>query len=147
MPSTETPSSSELLVGLVARLERNPAFMANVLAIYRKQERISIVTLAQELETTPDTLTRLALCKRPDSNSFNFADQVRQLSKFTDIDAMQIANILRQVESLDAVKQPPQLVQLDDTGERIQQVGHGLLAAARDDDESVDEQQEDSSEE
>jgi hypothetical protein len=131
---------TEQLAGLAHRLQDNPDFMAYVLAIYKKQERLSEGTLTEHLSTTPAKLTRLALCRRPDSNSHKFADQVRQIAAYTGIDAAQVANIIRQVDSLKKLYERPKILDSGEADIPRRQLQPGLLAAARDRSESEDDQ-------
>ena len=76
--------------------------MAYVLTTYQRQERLSDDALSQYLNATPAAMPRLALCKRPASDSPQFADQIRQIADYAGVDAVQLANMVRQVSSLDA---------------------------------------------
>ncbi len=132
MSNTET--KTEALRLLARRLEGNADFMASALALYRKQDRMDDRALAEQLGTSEDMLLRLALCKRPQSESPQFADQVRQMAQYVRIEAGRLANLLREIESLEQFSQLPEARQAP--------LGSGLLAAARDRDESrADESQ------
>jgi hypothetical protein len=133
---TKTPVSSRVtgqLLGLAHRLREDPEFMAYVLTIYQRQEQLSDDALSQHLNTTPATMPRLALCKRPASDSPQFADQIRQIADYTGVNAAQLANMVRQVSSLEKLASRPTTA---DSGERAStwqaQLQRGLLAAARD---------------
>jgi len=132
---TETPVSlrvTKQLSGLVRRLRDNPDFMAFVLAAYQRQERLSDDALAKYLNTTPAMLPRLALCKRPASNSPQFADQVRQIAAYTDIDAAKLANMVRQVDTLEKLAEQPEVLESEKAGAQQIELRPGLLAATRD---------------
>ena len=123
---------AEQLSGLARRLQNNPGFMAQVLAAYQRQERLSDQALMAHLNTTSKMLTRLALCKKPDLNSSEFANQIRQIASYTEIEATQIANIVRQVESLQKLAERLEPNVPQETTTHQPQLREGLLAAARD---------------
>jgi len=87
---------------------------------------------AQELGTLPALVSRLAVCKRPDSSSARFAEQVRELADYSLIDEARLAGILRQVEAIEKLAGRPMTLS---TAELEKQSGPspvGFLAAARD---------------
>lgn len=126
------PDVARQLSGLAHRLQNNPDFMAQVLAAYQRQERLSDQALMAHLNTTSKMLTRLALCKKPDPNSPEFANQIRQIASYTEIEATQIANIVRQVESLQKLTEQSQPNVPQENTTHQPQLSKGLLAAARD---------------
>jgi hypothetical protein len=114
-------SHSTLTMGeLVKRLRGNSEFMAYVLARYQDQEKISDDNLPAVLGTLRDLVSRLAVCRRPDTDAGDFAARVREIANYTLVDELLLASIIRQVSSLDALSKPAQ---------------HQLLAAARDRDD------------
>lgn len=131
------PSRKSPLSDFVARLQNDESYMAWVLDTYQKQERMSPEQLQKKLETTSKMFTRLALCKRPDVQSSDFAKQVRQLASYTEIDTLQLANILRQVSVLDAFSQLSTVTDSQEkTGEQLRKRSiRGAFAAARDQEE------------
>lgn len=132
---TETAASPNVfkqLAGLASRLQNDPAFMASILAVYQKQERLSDEALVAQLRSTPEMMVRLALCKRPEATSSRFADQVRQIAAYTNLDAAQLAQMIRQVDSLTRLSEQPRATQSEATGAKTSRFYPGLLAAARD---------------
>jgi hypothetical protein len=132
---TETgtsPNGFKQLAGLAKRLRHDSAFMASVLATYQKQERLSDEALAAQLKSTPEMMVRLALCKRPEATSSRFADQVCQIAAYTNLDAAQLAHIIRQVDSLARLSEQPRAPQSEATRAKTVRFYPGLLAAARD---------------
>lgn len=115
---------------LANRLRTDPNYMSYVLFKYQAQERLADSALAVELGTLPELVVRLALCKRPSSQSATFANDVRLLAEYSLIDEARLANILRQVESLEKFWLRGEIRQLGDE-ERANSL-NGLLAAARD---------------
>jgi hypothetical protein len=88
---------------LVKRFRENPDYMAYVLARYQEQEGISDENLAGALGTLPHLAIRLALCRKPDTGATNFAARVREIADYTLMDESVLANIIRQVNSLQAL--------------------------------------------
>jgi hypothetical protein len=118
------------LSGLALKLQRDPRFMAYVLAAYQRQEGLSDEGLAEALGTLPELITRLALCRRPVALAPQFAEQVRELADYTLTDEVRLAGILRQVDGLERLA-----ARAATTLEGEAQVGlspSGVLAAARD---------------
>lgn len=125
---------------LAERLSSDRAFMANVLAAYQAQERISSSDLADRLGLTPEGLVQLALCKRPQPGSTEFAAQVRQIAAFVGLAPAALAQLIRQVDAVEAAKHSGQSTPAAATpSEPTPSVGQarlGWLAAARDRDET-----------
>jgi hypothetical protein len=128
---SETPLNTiEQLKLLAKRLQTNEEFMSFVLAAYQRREHIDDDHLMVQFNTTPEMLIRLALCKRPNTNVASFSSQLREISAYTKIDPGLLANVIRQVESIDAlIKLPSKGV--DKKGLASKRMP-GLLAAARD---------------
>jgi hypothetical protein len=122
-----------LLKGLSRRLQGDPAYMAYVLAMYKKQEGLDDEDLATYLNSFPEFVLRLELCKRPEADALDFAEQVRSLSDFTLIDETVLAHIIRQVDSLALLANNPTMAEKE-TSAACNQLS-GALAAARDRDE------------
>jgi hypothetical protein len=88
---------------LVKGLQSDPDFMAYVLARYQHQEKISDQDLPAVLGTLPGLVSRLAVCRRPDTSAPNFATRVREIADYTLVDEALLASIIRQVSSIDAL--------------------------------------------
>lgn len=89
------------------KLQDDPTTMAWILRTYQKQEKISFVKLSELLKTTELALTKLALCKRPDTGSDEFGRQVGQIASHTKIDLILLINLIRQVENVAAFSEMP----------------------------------------
>src|SRR5947207_3141109 len=120
------------LAALARRLRNDPRYMAYVLAVYQRQEDLMDDELIQELGTLPTLVVRLAICKRPDSSSSQFAEQVRELADYTLSDATQLASILRQVDAIEKLAGRPALLSKVELEKETGHSSTGLLAAARD---------------
>lgn len=123
---------TKLLLALSRRLQGDPRFMAHVLSVYSEQEGLGEDDLARELDSPPELLVRLALCKRPDADSVDFAEQVQRLSDYTLIDEDLLTRIIRQVDSLAALAEYPGVLGPEASTEAPVNLGSGVLAAARD---------------
>jgi hypothetical protein len=124
---------TDQMAALAEHASQSQEFFGAFLFAFQQQEKLGKDGLLRHLETTPELLTRLALCRRPVSDSPNFIQEIRQISEFTQIDAGILAAILRQVEALDALASRGKIVQLDKSATRgVGNVHTGLLAAARD---------------
>lgn len=130
------PDALRQLQSLARRLQDNRAFMAYVLAAYQEQEGLDDAGLIERLGITPAMLARLALCRRPDAGSPQFADQIRQIAAYTQTDAGQLAMILRQVGALETLATRPETADAPEADRHALQLRPGLLAAARDRGES-----------
>lgn len=137
------PTDSDQLRLLVAKLKKNPDFFAWVLSSYQQKEHIDDEHLIVHLKTTPEMLVRLALCKRPNPSSSDFAAQIRQISTYTNIDPSTLANIIRQVEALEFLSKIPN----KGSTQMIGRLATGLLVAARDKLDVEEDESTDSSEE
>jgi hypothetical protein len=91
-------------------------------------------------------LARLALCRRPGADSVEFADQVRQIAAYTGIRAAVLANVIRQVDSLESLAGRPETPDSTELSALQPYPQLGLLAAARDRCEIEEEQEPSSSE-
>lgn len=123
--------TTALLRRFVRRLSAETTYMAGAMAQYQRAEQIDDEALAQQLGTTAEMLTRLAMCKRPDPNSARFADEVRQIASFTGSDASVLARLLRQMQALATFAEMPKPTARADAA-RASRFEANILAAARD---------------
>src|SRR5512133_3973317 len=98
---TDKPDARTLhqLKLMMTKLQNDPRTMAWIISTYQKQERLSWDKISNILRTTEDSLVRLALCKRPNSNSGDFSQQVARLAQYANIDLILLTNMIRQVET------------------------------------------------
>ena len=129
LSASETTS---LLKRLADRLSSDPAYMASALSVFQKTERIDHGGLARLLGTTAPMLARMAICKRPDPSSERFADDVRQIARYTACDAGALAGLLRQINALQRLSEAPASSSRRVAAPRGLQLGPRALAAARD---------------
>ena len=126
---------------LAELLRTNQGYMAWVLGRYQKQEHLSDIQLEEHLEISPGMHARLAICKRPDTNSPDFGKKVTQIAQFVSLDPARLAGLIRQVESLDAFEELPEPTESE---AQAHSPNAGLFAAARDRDDQVEESPESS---
>ncbi len=104
-------------------------FLAGILNEYQQAHHLNDEGLAKLLECDIHDLPRLALCRRPATNQTSFVHDVDHLAQRFHLRAEQLAAIIRQVDSLHALRL--QLTSNQDT--------RSMLRAARDrDDSSID---------
>ncbi|SRR6266496_14358 len=128
-------TDSGLLASLVQRLANDTTYMAHVFALYKSQEGFDDADLGAYLNAFPEQIIRLALCKRPEPDAPDFADQIRLLGDFTLIDEALLAHVIRQVDSLTHLSQSPMLANPAPNTVLGFKPFEGTLAAARDRDE------------
>ncbi|QQS46481.1 MAG: hypothetical protein IPM66_21675 [Acidobacteriota bacterium] len=129
------------LSGLTRRLQSDPRFMAYALAVYQEQEGFGEEELAQALGIMPEMLSRLAMCKRPEACSPEFATQVHEIADYTVADEARLANLLRQVSGLEKLVHRGHEPLAPGEREIAQPLMTGLLAVARDRDEADKDQE------
>jgi hypothetical protein len=134
--STRTLGQLQLLAD---RLKNNPDYLAGVFSYYQKIESLSDVELMQILEASPLAFSRLAICRRPAIDSPDFTQELRQIADYAETDHVILANIIRQVDSLQALHARQKGVSEMQPGNQPTHVPSGLLAAARD---QMDQEQE-----
>ncbi len=125
-------TSESSFYSLAQRIIQMPEFFGAVLHRFRQQENLSEQDVILRLRTTRAMLARLALCRLPNSNNPEFLAQMRQITAFTRIDVELLTAILRQVEAVDALSRPRNLVRLERQTEETSSSESRLLAAARD---------------
>lgn len=136
---TQNAMNKPPLSGLARRLQSDPRFMAYTLAVYQEQEGFEEEELALALGIMPEMLSRLALCKRPDAQSPEFAAQVREIADYTLADETQLANLLRQVSGLEKLAQRVSEPAAVTESAGAEPLMTGLLAVARDRDEAEED--------
>lgn len=132
---TEPTRSSHVgshLARLASRLSADAQFMANALVTYQSQERLNDQALAERLGLTPAMLARLALCRRPQPAKASFGDQVRQIATYTGVDAGKLANLIHEVDAVQAMNALRTRADDRESDTEPASTALGWLAAARD---------------
>lgn len=115
----------DILRWAAKRAAQEPRLLGYELNEYRTFNDVTEDDLAAALECSHDALVCLALCRRPDSNAPSFRVDVEQIALHCGVNAQKLAALLREVDSLRAIREvpiPPHLTAAQP----------GLLAAARD---------------
>jgi hypothetical protein len=126
------PRTLKQLRLLADGLKENPDYMAWVFASYQKIEKLSEAQLIQALGTSPAGYARILLCKRPLADSQNFASQMKQIADYSGADPSSLANIIRQVDAVQALYSKPEDLAEAEGNSLPKYVKGGILAAARD---------------
>src|SRR5438874_873231 len=100
MDVIDYPKDQNPLAALAANLADNSAFMSSVLEKYINIEGTDLARLQDSLGLSPALYTRLALCKRPRKDSENFARDVETIADFVLLDVIELARIIRIVDSV-----------------------------------------------
>lgn len=115
----------DILQWAAKRTAEEPQLLGYDLSEYRMFNDATEDDLAAALECPRDALVCLALCRRPNPNAPSFRVDIEQIALHCGVSAQKLAALLREVDSLRAIRQveiPPHLA-----------AAHpGLLAAARD---------------
>jgi hypothetical protein len=116
----------DILRWAVRRAYDDPLFLGHEMHEYSEMNEMTEIELARYLECSPDALTKLALCLRPDPGQSSFRANVEQIAKHCGASSQRIAVLLREVDAIRAMRK----------GSRLQmtpaQAAPGLLMAARD---------------
>jgi len=125
-------SIDHLLEQTATKAAKSEFFLARVFKDYEKLENINMLGLARYLECNLETLTRLALCRRPTSDDpSRFKSDIKQISQHFNIDADKLASLVRYADTMKGFTESPQLT------EQISE--HGVLLTARDQEEPSEE--------
>lgn len=90
-----TEDTLRLLSLLGARLKNEPRFMAHALDRYCRNNELSETELASNLSASREAIVSLALCHKPDPESPNFEEQVRQIARHTCVDEALLYEIIQ----------------------------------------------------
>ena len=94
------PTINPSLQLLAEKLSDDPDFMAFVLDQLCRQEGLSVLELPDALGIMPEMVTRLALCRKPNPDTVDFAKGVREIADYTLADEAVLANVIRRVSSV-----------------------------------------------
>ncbi len=98
-------------------------FLASALKAYSSFNELDDAALAAHLGCSLQDLPRLALCRRPAPEPTVFRKEVEQIAAYASAKAERLAQLLREVETLEALQMAEKSVTAS---------GPGLLMAARD---------------
>lgn len=124
--------SSKVVRRALQRAAADSFFLASALEAYRSLNGLDDGGLIGYLGCSREDLTRLAFCRRPATDAMTFREEVEQIAAYGLVRAETLGELLREVESLEA---------LQAAGGGVTSSGRGLLMAARD---RADEEKRDS---
>jgi hypothetical protein len=115
----QSNADSSPLARAAGRAERDPFFVASALAGYRELAGMTNAELAAWLGGRSGTITRLALCRRPDEDSAMYGDDVKRIASYAGVDAGRLATLLRAAANLEAMRagSPASLLAARDRGQ------------------------------
>jgi hypothetical protein len=87
---------------LVQLAQERPTLLAGPLQLYKEQEGLDDQQLAAMLGCEPEAIPRLALCKRP-RPALHFREDVERIATFIHADMLQLAMLIRALESREAL--------------------------------------------
>lgn len=95
-------------------------YLAYYLALYQAQELITEDAMMDFVGCSDEAYYRLALCQVPDSQASDFAERLDKIAAYAGGSTSKIAQIIRQVAAIEALKTAQQPDQQDevDTGQR-----------------------------
>jgi hypothetical protein len=91
---------------LVQLAQERPTLLAGPLQLYKEQEGLDDQQLAAVLGCEPEAIPRLALCKRP-RPAPHFREDVERIASFIHADMLQLAMLMRALESREALSHRP----------------------------------------
>ncbi len=100
---TNAPEPRTLLRAAAARAEADPFFLGWALAAYARAHELSGGELAAYLGAEQDNLTRLALCRRPDTQASGFRAQVERVARYAGVEPLRLGMLLLEVATAEAL--------------------------------------------
>src|SRR5262245_49430885 len=103
---------------MVRRAEGNPHFLACLLALYARSEKLSDAELARELGCNVETLVKVRLCAAPRAEPPTFREDVAQVADRFGLDRKALTRAVRRgqvVLKLQAAAQTPFMAARDRT--------------------------------
>ena len=126
----ESNKDSFLLRYAARKAAQNSFFLSEYLNEFRIIQGMAEDELARFLGCSPRLLPKLALCRRPDTESPRFRSDVEQIAVAFDVLPSRLVQLIREVDIVKALaKGKP----------KWQEAPEGLLAVARDDEDSQSE--------
>ena len=106
------------LEGLVRRFEGDSFFLAHALKLYAQSEDLDTSGLANRMGCSPETLTMLALCRDPRTDSERFHRDIHLIASRFEIQPDCLAEVVRRGQAISRARE--------------MQTIQGTLLAARD---------------
>src|SRR2546427_4088140 len=89
---------------LVRQASTDAFFMASAFAEYKAMHGISNLDLSQILRCSAKSLSRIALCRRPDDQANEFQREVQRIAMFATCDPDQLIRLLREVAAIASLR-------------------------------------------
>jgi len=112
-----------LLQYAAKRAVQSRFFLAESLKEFRINRGMTEDDLAKFLGCSPMLLPKLALCRRPDSDSSKFRVDIERIATAFNMQPIRLVQVIREVDSLEALTEVKPI---------IEEAPEGLLAVARD---------------
>lgn len=108
---------------LLNRAGRDEKYQAHTLMTYIQSKGLEWAYLAEELNCNEDSILKLALCRKIDTQSLNFSETLQTVANYAGIDAFLLANLLKKAAFA--------VVFMEEKEVRILPFNNTYLAAAR----------------
>jgi hypothetical protein len=118
---------------LLNRIGRDEKYQAHSLMTYMNSKGFEWTDLAKELNCDEESILKLALCRKIDTQSSNFNETLQAIANYAGIDAFMLANVLKKA-AFSAVFQA-------EKDARILPLNNTYLAAAREKNDTSSEDQ------
>jgi hypothetical protein len=93
------------LSAAIARLEKDPFFLASTFATYRIEYDVTDAQLAKVLDCDVETVKRLSLCRAPRVEGKNlFVSDVRAVAKYASCDWVGLSRVVRAAQAISTLK-------------------------------------------
>jgi hypothetical protein len=89
------------------RAAADPFFLASALEAYRSLNGLDDTALADYLDCSLEDMIRLAFCRRPVTDAMTFRREVEQIAAYASVRAERLAQLLREVDSLETLRKSP----------------------------------------
>ncbi len=93
--------NSKAIQRALQRAAADSFFLASALEAYRSLNGLDDADLASYLGCSTEDMTRLAFCRRPVADAMTFRREVEQIAAYAFIRAERLAELLREVDSLE----------------------------------------------
>jgi hypothetical protein len=93
---------------MLHKVYSNPHFMGWYLTCFMQNKGWNEDDLIAFLQADGEKLFQLAMCKTPESGSHEFAKELNKIATFTNISIFSIASLIREVDSINTMKDNPQ---------------------------------------
>jgi hypothetical protein len=107
---------------LARKASEKERFLGYILSKYAEENGLEVSAVLSKLSCPPENLAILSLCRVPRAAEQFFGLDVRSIGEYADCDASELANLLREYSTLEAMRKVSENALLD----------RSMLMAARD---------------